>query len=235
MREEKSTIDAKFSMVINYFKTWKNIYQACYDMLNAHVNNAFKVAPPTTLSTTGWNATMSLCDIFDQLATTYGKPTPDTMCQNNLTFLAGYNPQDPPKILFKQCTNCQEIATLAQNPYTTQELFLNALDLIARCGLYQHNIEDWEQKPLANQTWINLCPFIQEAYQQCLTSGTITLTQSGYVQSNFFAGLSTNKILMRTQRTRSQEHSICTWQISLHKQQPHLTSMQCRQMRPSNR
>jgi hypothetical protein len=27
--EEKSTIDAKFAGVKNYFKTWKNIYQAC--------------------------------------------------------------------------------------------------------------------------------------------------------------------------------------------------------------
>jgi hypothetical protein len=85
-----------------------------------HVNNAFKVVPPTTPPTTGLNALMSLCDIFDQLATTYGKLTPDTMCQNNLMFLAAYNLQDPPEILFKQCTDCQKIAALAQNPYTTQ-------------------------------------------------------------------------------------------------------------------
>jgi hypothetical protein len=51
----------------------------------------------------------------------------------------------------------------------------------------------WEQKPLDNQTWINLCPFIQGAYQRCLTSGTITSTQSGYAQSNCFAGLATNE------------------------------------------
>ncbi len=80
-------------------------------MLDVQVHDAFKVAPPTTLPTTGWNATMSLHETFDQLATTYGKPTPDTMRQNNLTFFAAYNLQDPPKILFKQCTNCQEIAT----------------------------------------------------------------------------------------------------------------------------
>jgi hypothetical protein len=67
------------------------------------------------------------------------------------------------------------------------------LDLIAQCGLYQRNIEDWERKPLGNQMCINLRPFIQEAYQQCLTSGTITSTQSGYTQSNLFAGLATNK------------------------------------------
>ncbi len=101
MRKEKSTINAKFSMVKNYFETWKNIYHTCYDMLDMHVNDAFKVAPPTTPPTTGWNATMSLRDMFDQLATTYGKPSPDTMCQNNLRFLAVYNPQDPPEILFK--------------------------------------------------------------------------------------------------------------------------------------
>jgi hypothetical protein len=40
---------------------------------------------------------------------------------------------------------------------------------------------------------INLHPFIQEAYQQRLTSETITSTQSWYAQSNWFAGLATNK------------------------------------------
>ena len=133
MREEKSTIDAKYAMVKNYFKTWQNIYRACYDTLNEHGNDAFKVAPPTNPPTTGWNLTMFTCDIFDQLATTYGKPTPDAMRQNNVTILAPYNPQDTPDILFKRCTNVQEIATLAKNPCTTQQLLINALDLIARC------------------------------------------------------------------------------------------------------
>jgi hypothetical protein len=63
----------------------------------------------------------------------------------------------------------------------------------AQCVLYQCNIEDWESKPLGVQPWINLRPFIQEAYQQCLTSGTITSTQNGYTQSSRFAGLATNK------------------------------------------
>jgi hypothetical protein len=64
MCKEKSTIDAKFSMVKYSFKTWKNIYQACYDTLNMHINDVFKVAPPTTPPTTGWNVTMSLHNIF---------------------------------------------------------------------------------------------------------------------------------------------------------------------------
>jgi hypothetical protein len=47
-REEKSTIDAKFYLTKNYFETWKNIYHARYDVLDEHVNDAYKVAPPTT-------------------------------------------------------------------------------------------------------------------------------------------------------------------------------------------
>ncbi len=99
-RKEKSTIDAKFTRAKNYFETWKNIYQAVYDALDVHVNDAFKVAPATLPATTGWNATMLPTDIFDQLQTTCGKPTPDAMRQNNLAFLAPYNPQDPPELLF---------------------------------------------------------------------------------------------------------------------------------------
>ena len=65
-REEKSSIDAKIELTKNYFETWKNIYRACYDPLDEHVNDAYKVAPPTNPPTPGWNATMSICDIFDQ-------------------------------------------------------------------------------------------------------------------------------------------------------------------------
>ena len=47
------------------------------------MHDTFKVAPAIAPGTVGWNSTMSLNDIFDQLMTTYGKPTPDAMRQNN--------------------------------------------------------------------------------------------------------------------------------------------------------
>ena len=140
-QEGKSTIDAKFVLKKNYYATWTNIYRACYDTLDEYVNDVYKVAPPTIPPTTGWNATMSIRNIFDQLASTYGKPTPDAMRQNNANFLAAYNPQDPPEILFKQCTNVQGIATLAKNPYTTQQLLIKAINLLARCGLHQRDLD----------------------------------------------------------------------------------------------
>ncbi len=92
-REEKSKIDTEFLHVKNYFETWKNIYCAVYDTLDMHINDAFKVAPATNPPTTGWNGSMLPKDIFNQLQGTYGKPMPDAMRQNNLMFLAPYNPQ----------------------------------------------------------------------------------------------------------------------------------------------
>jgi hypothetical protein len=80
---------------------------------------------------------------------------------------------------------------LAKNPYTTQQLLINAINLLARCGLYQCDLEDWERKPIGDQTWINLRPIIQEAYQRRLTSGTITSAQGGFAQNNRFEDLAT--------------------------------------------
>ena len=103
---------------------------------------------------------MTIRGIFDQLAATYGKPTPNAMRQNNVNFFAAYNPPNPSEILFKRWIDIQEIATLAKNSYMTQQLLINALNLIARTGLYQRNLEDWEHKPNADQMWINLRPHI---------------------------------------------------------------------------
>jgi hypothetical protein len=51
---------------------------------------------------------------------TYSKPSPDAMRQDNLNFLAPYNPQDTPEILFKRCVDCQEIAIIAKVLYTDE-------------------------------------------------------------------------------------------------------------------
>jgi hypothetical protein len=163
-----------------------------YNTLDAHVDDAFKVAPPTTLPTIGWNASMLLNDIFDQMMKMYDHPTPNAMCQNMMTFLSPYNPQDPPEILFKRCTNCQEVAIIANIKYSDKHLLMNVIDLLTRCGLYQHDLEDWDRKPDTNKTWLNLRPFIQEAYQHCLASGTMTAGQGGNTFLNHFAPFQAN-------------------------------------------
>ena len=111
------------------------------------------------------------------------------MRQNNLNFLAPYNPQEPPEILFKRCTDCQEIAIIAKVPYTPEQLLMNVVDLLHQCSLYTRDLKDWDRRADADKTWMHIRPFIQEAYQQHLQSGVTTAAVSGYALINRFAGL----------------------------------------------
>ncbi len=69
---------------------------------------------------------------------------------------------------------------------------MNVIDLLTRYGLYQCNLKDWDHKPNANKTWLNLRPFIQEAYQHCLALGTMMAGQGGYTSRNCFAPFQAN-------------------------------------------
>ncbi len=89
---------------------------------------------------------------------TYSKPTPNAVRQNNVMFFSAYNPQDPPKLLFKRIADCQEVAILEKVPYTTEQLLMNVVDLFTRAGIYAHDMDDWERKLPNEQTYYNLRP-----------------------------------------------------------------------------
>jgi hypothetical protein len=189
--EQMLKIITKYACKKSYHDTACNIYHVVYDVLDTHIDDAFKVVPSTVSPIIGWNALISLNDIFDQLMKTYGCPTLDTMQQNMTMFLSPYNPQDPPEILFKQCADCQEIVIITNVKYTNEQLLMNVINLLTQCGLYQQDLEYWDCKPNADKTWHNLHPFIQEAHQNCLHLGTMTARQGGYSSQNRFAGFTT--------------------------------------------
>jgi hypothetical protein len=118
--KEILTISAEHTLNKNYYNTGVDVCCACFDVLDAHVPNAYKTAPAGSPSTNSWNSTMLPNKMFEQLMTTYGKPTPDTMHQNNLMFISMYNPKDPHRLLFKRCADCQEIAIVARVPGVVQ-------------------------------------------------------------------------------------------------------------------
>ena len=164
--------------------TGVNVCRACFDILDTHISNAYKTAPAGSPHTVGWNLTMLPNEIFDQLMLTYGKPTPDAVCQNNVTLFSTYNPKYPSELLFKRVTDCQEVAIVAKVPYTTKQLLMNVANLFTCVGIYSRSMDDWERKPPNEQTYYNLRPFIQAAYQCRLAFSVITATASGYASNN---------------------------------------------------
>ena len=119
------------------------------------------------------------------MTTTYGRPTPTALLQNDTLFRSPYSTIDAPEVLFRRIEDCQEIMTLGDDPYTLKQLLNNAIRLLLGCGLYQRDFDEWDRKPAADKVWINLKPFIQDAYQRRLNATGNTSGQHGYVQNAF--------------------------------------------------
>ena len=128
-------IDARFARACNYWQSYENIKRACYNMLDDHINNAFKVLNNPLL--TGWNPSMNIIDMLGNLVATYGRPTPMALLTNDTTYRSAYSPNDAPKVLFCCIENCQEVQVLGDDPYTAVQLLNNTVRLLLACGLYQ--------------------------------------------------------------------------------------------------
>jgi hypothetical protein len=90
--------DAIFLHNKNYYLSYKIINCACFKMLDENVQPQYKVSNVTTM--TGWNATMSVRLILEQLEGSYGKPNMMTIHQNNLLFRSPFLPSEAPEMLF---------------------------------------------------------------------------------------------------------------------------------------
>jgi hypothetical protein len=180
-RAEQATIDASFKREKNYWRSYMNIRRAVFNCLDDGIDDAFKVSNDPAL--TGWNASMEPREMFDQITTTYGRPTPAALLHNDTLFWSVYSSQDAPKVLFRRIKDCQEVQILGEDPYTAQQLLNNAVRLLLQTGLYIHNFEDWDRKIAADKIWTNLKTFIQEAYTRRLNATSITTGTQGYVQN----------------------------------------------------
>jgi hypothetical protein len=113
-------VDYAFKRNKNYFLSYSDINRACFRMLNDSVPIQLKVSNIANL--TGWNASMSIQEILTQLETSYGKPTPMALHNNDLLFCSPMTTTDAPKMLFYRIKQCQEIATMAGDPYTQMQI-----------------------------------------------------------------------------------------------------------------
>ena len=106
-------------------------------------------------------------EMFDQIAATYGQPTPAALLQNNTLFRSMYSPQDAPEVLFQCIEDCQEVHILGEDPYMAQQLLNNAVCRLLQTGLYTRDFKDWDCKIAADKIWTDLKTFVQECYTRC--------------------------------------------------------------------
>ncbi len=152
-------------------------------MLDDSVPIQFKVSNIRNL--TGWNASMSIQEILTQLETSYGKPTPMVLHNNDLIFRSPMTTTDVPKMLFYKIKQCQEITTLAGDPYTQMQIMNTVMNILMQAQVLPlKEFGTWEQTPA--KTYPGLKMFIHEAYTRRLQSLALHTTtgQQGYTQGS---------------------------------------------------
>jgi hypothetical protein len=136
-------------------------------MLDDTVPNQFKVSNQPNL--TRWNPSMSIQDILTQLETSYGKPTPMALQNNNILFWSTMAMTDAPKMLFYRIKQCQEIVTLAGDPYTPMQIMNTVVRILMQVQvLPSKEFDMWEQTVV--KTYPGLKTFVHEAYTRRLQS-----------------------------------------------------------------
>jgi hypothetical protein len=176
-------IDVAFTRDKNYFLSLRNINQVCFKMLDDSISNQFKVS--NTPNLTGWNSTMMILFILEQLKTSYGKPYTMTLFGNDTLFRILFPANEAPEMLFYRIEQCQEIQILAQDPYSPTQIINNAVRLLQQLGVFSlKEFNTWDA--ITPKTYPALKTFIHEAYTRRLmvlqlrnTTGT-----QGYAPNN---------------------------------------------------
>jgi hypothetical protein len=153
--------------------------RACFKMLINNIANKFKMSPDPCLI--GWNLTMSIQDILNQLELVYGHPSGHELLQNNALFHLPFHATEAPERLFWHIEQCQEIQVIVDNPYTPMQLMANAVQLLMTSGIFpKREFEDWEATP--NTGYNSLKLFVNGAYAHQLVAIRLRTTgQKGYV------------------------------------------------------
>ncbi len=154
-------IDATFTQDKNYYLSFLDINQACFKMLDKTVSNQFKVS--NTPNLTGWNSTMMIRVILKQLKASYSKPDTMTLFRNDNLFQIPFPAIKAPEMLFYRIKQCQEIQTLAQDPYSNMQIINNAVRLLMQSNIFPlKEFDTWET--ITPKTYPALKTFIHKAY-----------------------------------------------------------------------
>jgi hypothetical protein len=150
-------------------------------MLDELVPDHFKVSNNPALL--GWNPTMSIQMIMAQLEALYVKPAATILWKNNKSFSEDFSPTNAPELSFHCVKQCQEVAIIADTPYTGVQLILNTMLLLLIFGIFPMlQFEGWEA--VRNKTWPLLKTFVHGACTHKLVASNLrNMTgQLGYVQ-----------------------------------------------------
>ncbi len=67
----------------------------------------------------------------------YGKPTAMILWNNNKLFSSDFLPNDAPELLLHRVEQCQEVAIIADTPFTGAQLIYNTMLLLLKSRIFR--------------------------------------------------------------------------------------------------
>ena len=176
-------IDGDFKVRKNMYQTSTNIARAIFLMLSDIVPEQYRVSNTPGLS--GWNQTMTINEILDQLESTYGRPDATALLQNDALYRGPLSHTDAPETLFLRLELCQEVQILANNPYTDTQMLHQAVLLLRQSNILPtKDYDDWEDVTV--KSWPIMKTFFHKRYTKRLTALSMNATagKHGYTSNN---------------------------------------------------
>jgi hypothetical protein len=168
-------VDAAFECDKNYYLSYKNINCTCFCIINELDPNQLKVSNNPLL--TGWNASMYIQDILNQMEDSYVKPSSGALFANGMLFKSPFTKTKAPELLFYRIKQCEEVMTLGKLPNRMERVIKNALCLLMAMNIFpMREFDMWETTMV--KTYPALKTFINKAYLRHLNSMELQNTSS---------------------------------------------------------
>ena len=193
-KAEMKMKDAIFKRNKCMFQSGDNISRAVIRMLKAGIEEKYQMSNLTGVK--GWHNAMTVGEILTQLETNYGRPDPSAIQAYETMCNAPHSHTDSPESLFHKMEQCQEVAMLADNPYTEKQIITKTVEHLKRSGMFPtKEYEDWGA--ITAKTYVLLKQHFYKAYTRRLDAiqNGATSGQHGYVNSNQYGALMTTEEL----------------------------------------
>lgn len=119
-------------------------------------------------------------ELLDHMFNLYGRVHPDDLVTNTKRMQEPWDPNTPFEQLAKKIDDCADFADAANQPYSPAQILTQAYSLVFATGLYERQLEEWNNKALAEQTWDNFKSFFLIAQTNLMYSRRATAGRQGY-------------------------------------------------------
>jgi hypothetical protein len=120
--------------------------------------------------------------IIAHLVTTYGTITTTDLVTNRNSLADAWNPDKPFENLWKGIRSVRQLATTGGEAISDDATIELTISSLRQAGVYDHAITTWEDKEIANQTWVNFQLHFDK--QEKLRLMKLTAAAAGYHGAN---------------------------------------------------